>query len=152
LYVDAADLVNPANSGYLGGIGVSSGLGSGTLSDGIFAALNNSHVSTMGPANAALSGATSGANTTTGLELAIPLSLLGNPSGSIEVLADINGGGDGYLSQQFLPGLPVGTGNLGTAEWMNADQEGYMTLVPEPGTITLLGLSLAGWLSARRRK
>jgi hypothetical protein len=153
VYVDSADLVNPGNSGYQGAVGLNSGIGSGTLYDGIFAALNNSHISTMGAGSAALSGATSGANTTTGLELSIPLSLLGNPSGSIEVLADINGGGDGYLSQQFLPGLPVSTGDLGGPGTFNfGSTDEYFTVAPEPGTITLLGLSLAGWLSSRRRK
>jgi glycosidase len=49
----------------------------------------------------------------TGLELGIPLSALGNPSGSIEVLVDINGNQYVYLSNQFIPGLAVGTGNLG---------------------------------------
>ena len=48
-----------------------------------------------------------------GLELAIPLSLIGNPSGPIEVLADINGSQEGYLSNQLLPGLPSGTANIG---------------------------------------
>jgi glycosidase len=50
---------------------------------------------------------------TTGLELAIPLSALGNPTNSIEVLVGLNGSGFAYLSNQFLPGLAVGTGNLG---------------------------------------
>jgi hypothetical protein len=49
----------------------------------------------------------------TGLELAIPLSLLGNPAGPIEVLIGINGSAEGYMSNQFLPGLPGGTGNPG---------------------------------------
>ena len=49
----------------------------------------------------------------TGLELVIPLSLLGNPTGSISVLVDINGSSEGYLSNQLLPGLPSGTANLG---------------------------------------
>ncbi len=49
----------------------------------------------------------------TGVELAIPLSLLGNPAGPIEVLVGINGSAEGYMSNQLLPGLPAGTGNLG---------------------------------------
>ena len=45
---------------------------------------------------------------TTGFEMSIPLSTLGSPhSGNIEVLADINGGGNSFLSNQFLPGEPV---------------------------------------------
>ncbi|MGA2869549.1 MAG: hypothetical protein ABSF34_10365, partial [Verrucomicrobiota bacterium] len=57
----------------------------------------------------------------TGLELAIPLSLLGNPTGPIEVLAGINGSAEGYMSNQFLPGLPGGTGNLGDGGLYSAD-------------------------------
>ncbi|HSV15529.1 MAG TPA: autotransporter-associated beta strand repeat-containing protein, partial [Tepidisphaeraceae bacterium] len=49
----------------------------------------------------------------TGLEISIPLSLLGNPHGSLKVLADINGGGNGFLANQFLPGLPVNSGSVG---------------------------------------
>ncbi|MGD1088127.1 MAG: alpha-amylase family glycosyl hydrolase [Verrucomicrobiota bacterium] len=49
-----------------------------------------------------------------GLELAIPLSLIGNPGGPIQVMADINGYQEGYLSNQLLPGLPGGTANLGS--------------------------------------
>jgi glycosidase len=48
-----------------------------------------------------------------GLELAVPLSLLGNPGGLVNVLVDINGASEGYLSNQLLPALPSGTGNLG---------------------------------------
>jgi len=75
--------------------------------------LNNTLVSTMGTANAALSGAGSGANTTTGLEMVIPTADIGYTGGAIDVTIDINGGSDGYLSNQFLPGLAVGTANLG---------------------------------------
>jgi glycosidase len=50
---------------------------------------------------------------TTGLELGIPFSVLGDPTGSVDVLVDVNGRSYVYLSNQFLPGLAVGTGNLG---------------------------------------
>jgi hypothetical protein len=49
----------------------------------------------------------------TGVELVVPLSLLGNPTGTIKVLVDINGSSQAYLSNQLLPGLPSGVGNLG---------------------------------------
>jgi hypothetical protein len=45
--------------------------------------------------------------------MVIPLSAIGYTGGPVSVLIDINGGGDGYLSNQFLPGLAVGSGNLG---------------------------------------
>jgi hypothetical protein len=153
LYVNQYAL-SPGGSvnSYLGAVPLSAGVGSGVLG-GMTVALNNTHISTMGTAGATLSGATSGANTTTGLELQIPLSSLGYTSGNIEVLADINGNGDDYLSDQFLPGLPVGTGDLATPTFNFSETSGeYFTVVPEPGTITLLGLGLAGLVSSRRRK
>jgi len=156
LYIDQYNLVGTPSSSYLGGVSLSGGIGSAVYG-GITFALNNTHVSTMGTAGAALSGATSGANTTTGLELAIPLSLLGNPSGSVEVLADVNGGSNGYLSNQFLSGLPVGSGNIGNGGVFNFSSTPgeYFTVTPtpEPTTLALAGLGgLATLVAARRRK
>ena len=107
--------------------------------------------------------ATSGVNTTTGLELAIPLAAIGYAGGNIMVLADINGTGDGYLSNQFLPGLAVGTGNVGGGgpygpggsvfNFANTPGEYFTVVVPEPSTLVLSGLSgLMTLLVVRRRK
>jgi len=74
----------------------------------------------------------------TGLELCIPLSLLGNPSGPIEVLADINGYQEGYMSNQLLPGLPSGTANLGaggTYTAVNGDGFNFSTTPGEYFTV-----------------
>lgn len=49
----------------------------------------------------------------TGLELALPLSALGFPVGSVKVTAFVNGGSHAFLSNQVLGGLPSGTANLG---------------------------------------
>jgi hypothetical protein len=65
-----------------------------------------------------------------GLELAIPLSLIGNPGGPIEVLADINGSSNDYLSNQFFPGLEGGTANLGTATFNFSSTAGEYFTVP----------------------
>ena len=151
LYTDAADLV--ANtSGYQGAVGLSSGIGNGTLSDGITVGLNNSLISSMGASGTAANRAAMLA-ATTGLELAIPLSLLGNPSGSIEILADINGGGNGYLSNQFLSGLPVGSGNLGTSGFNFGSTPGeFFIVTPEPSTMMLGASGMAALLLLRRRR
>ena len=143
-----------ATGGYVGSVGTSGGIGSGSPGpNGIIYGLNDTHVSTMGAAGAAANPAAM-LSTHTGLEIGIPLSVLGNPTGSVEVLADINGGGDGYLANQFLPGLPVGTGNLGTPgfNFASTPNEFFTVEVPEPGTITLVGMGLAGLLSSLRRK
>jgi len=116
LYCDGFPLPNgsAASQAYLGANPLTGGIGTATLG-GITFALNNTLTSTMGTSGAALSGSNVGASVTTGLEIVIPLSDINYVSGSVNVLIDINGGGDGYLSNQFLPGLtntpPVG--NLG---------------------------------------
>jgi hypothetical protein len=164
LYSEEYNLIG-GTGGYVGslansGTGIYAGSSGGVI--GIY--LNNNHASTMGAAGAALSGATSGANTTTGYELVIPLSAIGYSGGNIMVLADINGGSDGYLANQFLPGLAVGTGNVGGGGPYTGSSSGkfnfantlgeYFTVnaVPEPSSI-LFGLSgLAALLVVRRKK
>ena len=141
VYANTADLVGNTG-GYQGSVALSSGIGSGTLNNGISLALNNTHTSTMGASGAALSGATSGANTLTGLELSIPLSLLGNASGNIEVMTDMNGNGDDYISNQLLPGLSVGSGNLGTATFNFGSTPGefFTVATPEPSSAALFAM------------
>jgi hypothetical protein len=143
--------------GYVGAVGLTGGIGTGSPGpNGILYGLNNTHISTMGAAGAAANPAAMLA-ANTGLEIGIPLtSLAGYTSGPIEVLADINGGGDGYLSDQFLPGLPVGTGNLGTTTFNFANTPGeYFTVVPavvpEPSILALIGMGVGGILALRRR-
>jgi hypothetical protein len=158
LYNEEYNLVggSQVSGGYIGSLAESStGIAAGGFGGSALLYLNNNHASTMGAAGAALSGATSGANTTTGLELAIPLSALGWTGGNIEVLADINGGGDNYLSNQFLPGLGVGTLNLATStfNFANTPGEYFTVVVPEPSTLAICGLSgLAALLAVRKRK
>ena len=149
LYSEEYNLVSNTG-GYVGslnnsGTGIFAGSSGGVSS----LYLNNNHASTMGIANQALSGATSGANTTTGLELVIPLSAIGYTGGNISVFAAINGGGDGYLSNQLLPGQPVGTGNLGNATFNNPSF--FVMPVPEPTTLALVGVSGLAAVACVRR-
>lgn len=89
----------------------------------------------------------------TGFEISIPLSQIGYTGGPIMALADINGGGDTYLSNQFLPGLPLGTQNLGTPTFNFAATPGqYFTIaVPEPASMGVIGGAII-MLCARRRR
>ncbi|MGD0086555.1 MAG: PEP-CTERM sorting domain-containing protein [Verrucomicrobiota bacterium] len=168
LYNEEYNLVggSQVSGGYVGSLAESStGIAAGGFGGSALLYLNNNNASTMGAAGAALSGATSGLNTTTGLEMAIPLSAIGYTGGNIMVLADINGGGDSYLANQFLPGLAVGTGNVGgggpytgpnsgTFNFVNTPGE-YFTIstVPEPSSMVMFGLSgLTALLAIRRRK
>ncbi len=56
---------------------------------------------------------------TTGVELAIPLAALGNPTGPIRISAFVNGGSHDFVSNQVLAGLPLGTANLGDPAAVN---------------------------------
>jgi hypothetical protein len=161
LYSEEYNLTGVPSGGYVGALGESS-LGIAAGSDGGVSSLylNNNHASSMGAAGAAYNG---GASVTTGYELVIPLSAIGYTGGSINVLADVNGGGDSFLSNQFLPGLAVGTGNVGGGGSYTGPSSGafnfantpgeYFTVVPEPSSMVLLGLSgLTTLLAIRRRK
>lgn len=50
---------------------------------------------------------------TTGIELCIDLTDLGNPSGSMKIMVLLNNDSHNFMSNQTLGGLPVGTDNLG---------------------------------------
>ena len=134
--------VGSLSGGYVGSLALSGGIGHGIPSGGGSTAyatigLNDTHISTMGTSGQAADQAQA-AGVTTGFEMAIPLSEIGYTGGTVEVLADINGGGNGYLSNQFLPGLPDGSGNLGTPTFnFGATPGQYLTVpaaVPEPTT------------------
>ena len=74
-----------------------------------------------------------------------------------------NGGGHDYWSNQFLAGLPAPQGNLGGDEMGGFTGEGaidmthfagnqYFTVVPEPASIVLSALMLAGSFACWRRR
>src|SRR5207237_2251725 len=83
---------------------------------GILASVNESNTAGVVGGQGTAADQSAAAAVTTGFELAIPLSQLESPRNTtLKILVDINGGGDNFLSNQFLPGLPTATGNLGNA-------------------------------------
>ncbi|GBC94111.1 hypothetical protein HRbin15_02619 [bacterium HR15] len=114
IYVDLHDLVSNVST-YLGS--APTGTGDGTLTGGdntvgVRAALDNSNEGgiTSDPNNLG-----DPSTVTTGMEVAIPLSALGNPSGRIRILVVLTGGADlgdpchgTYMSNQTLPALNIG--------------------------------------------
>ncbi len=138
------------------------GANASALSNGIGVAFNNSNVGGVldgtGAANQAAALAV-----TTGVELAIPLSTIGNPVGAFKISAMINGANHDYLSNQFLSGVPAGTGNLGgdgaggftgSLSGIDLNQVAgnqYFRVVPEPASLVMLG-ALAPLLVRGRAK
>ena len=161
-YVEEYTLTGPATltGGFVGQIALTGGIGSGTPSQATIGWNNTNAAGVNGNSGTAASGAAANA-VTTGMEVSIPLSALGNPSGPILVMADVNGGGDGFLANQFLPGLPVGAGNVGGGGPFTGPSSGAFNFgatpgqffiinnVPEPTSICLLGLI---GLAVRRRR
>lgn len=129
-------------------------LSGGTNPNGVIVSINNANADTLsGNAGDALpSGYAAGV--TTGIEFGISLAALGNPVGNISIVAAINGGGNGYMSNQFLGSALVGTQNLGAGA--NLGTAGVTPFVvaqsvPEPSS--LAALAVAGLaLLVRRRK
>jgi hypothetical protein len=116
LYANYAELGSPGVGLYLGNTGAVS---DGTLVDGnnpfgIRVTINNSNTGGVtggfGPGN--------GAGVLTGVELAIPLSAIGNPTSSFKVCVFINGLFHDYVSNQVLAGIGGG-GNLGEPRLVN---------------------------------
>ena len=154
-YVEEYSLWGAPSGGYVGSFGLPGGIGTGSPGGSIIYGLNNINAAGVNGITGTAANPAAANAVNTGLELSIPLAVLGWSGGSINVLADINGGGDGYLSNQFLSGLPVGSGNLGTTtfNFASASDEYFTVSVPEPSTLAVFGLSgLMTSLLIRRRK
>jgi len=155
LYAEEYSLTGTPSGGYVGAVGLTGGIGSGIPGpNGIAYGFNNLNAAGVNGVTGTAANQTAAAAVTTGLEISIPLADLGNPTGPVDVLADINGGGDTYLSNQLLSGLPVSSGNLGTSTFNFGSTPGQFFVVPapEPGTLALGALSGLALLAVRRRK
>jgi len=133
---------------------------------GLGLAFNNSNTLGVGGSQPNAAGPGDGLTATTGIELRIPLSAIGNPTSGIKIAAMINGANTyDYLSNQFLGGLAAPQGNLGgdgsggfngTVGAINLNNFGgnqYFTVpVPEPWSVTLAGWAVVGLLGCRRRR
>jgi autotransporter-associated beta strand protein len=137
-YVDQYDLTRSA-ANYLGSVPLSGGIGANTNLGGIGVGVNNTNAAGVNGNTGTAADPNAADAVTTGLELAIPLAALGNPTGSVQVLADINNNNDTYLSNQFLGGLPVGYGNLGSPASANV-------AAATPFSITIPAAPNGNWL------
>jgi hypothetical protein len=124
-------------------------------------AFNNSNTAGVAGDGSSAADPAAAAAVSTGLELAIPLAALGNPTSPIKVMAFINGDRHTYASNQFLPGLAAPQGSLGGDGFGNftgglaglnlgtfANSPGddrWFTVVPEPSTTLLAGCGLISW-------
>ncbi len=126
LYVNYAALwpIGGGSNGFYLGQGsvtnTSGALTGGTNPFGVLATFNNSNTGGV-DGNGCFTNSlgttqsVAAATVTTGVEIAIPLSAIGGPTGTVTVCAFINSGGGNFLSNQILP--PIATndcvGNLG---------------------------------------
>jgi hypothetical protein len=96
------------SDGTLGGAGADN-------PDGIRVTINNSNTAGVGGGN----NPASGAGVLTGIEWAIPLAAIGNPSGDVRVTAWINGINHDFLANQVLAPLTPPQANVGDPRGVN---------------------------------
>jgi hypothetical protein len=154
-------VVNPGNNG-LNNVGARTL--AGFISQNVEFGFNNNNSGGVtggtGAANQAAAAAV-----TTGFEFSIALADIGNPTGVIHIHAAYGNGDNNFHSNQTLGGLPAGTGNLGgdgmggftgTLSGVNfnnfAGIQYFSIQVPEPASLSVVGVSLAGLCSLRRRR
>lgn len=135
---------------------------------GIGVAYNNTNAAGVGGGSGAANPVAAAA-VQTGIELAIPLSAIGNPGpGDIVLIsAHVNGSNHDYLSNQSLGGFTPPQGNPGgngsggfnnDVSMINlnsfADFQYFPVTIPipEPSTLALAGLAVCGLAANRRRQ
>jgi glycosidase len=123
-----------------GGVGNSQNLGG----SGIAVGFNNKNTAGVNGTSGTAANTAAANAVTNGLELGIPLSALGNPTGSVQVLVCINGSSFVYLSNQFIPGLAVGTGNLGEGGTGYGPGGGVFNFGTTPGEYLTVPVSGSG--------
>lgn len=84
-----------------------------TLPLGLGVAYDNSNTMGVGGTAGAEADQAAAAAVITGLELCLPKDVLGDPTKPIKIMVFQNNGDHGFLSNQVLGGLPLGTENLG---------------------------------------
>lgn len=119
LYANVAQVLTDGggNGAYLGS-GAPGTIAIDNVKYGVRVALNNSNVGGVG----ADGGSVDGSTVITGIEVAIPLALMGYDAASqknIKICAMINGGGHDWLSNQFIGGLGLGSANLAEPRLVN---------------------------------
>ncbi|HEY3413790.1 MAG TPA: hypothetical protein VGM51_12165 [Armatimonadota bacterium] len=150
LYADMVDF-GGATSTYIGNAPVNGGPGGSDPA--VQFALNNTN--TMGVTSSDPSGADTA---DTGLEMLIGSAKIG-AAGSFKMMVYLQNQNGQWLSNQFLPGLPNGTGNLNNGPvdlrtFTNVPHH-YVTVgsaIPEPGSLAFLATGLLPLLGLRRRK
>lgn len=162
--LDFADLQAGSVSGYFnlfsGSAEGAAMTGAGVNASPMAVAYNNSNVAGIGGNTGAAADQAAALAVMTGFEISIDLADLGYTGGDIRVLAFQNNQDHNYASNQFLGGLPVGSGNLGgdgTGTFTGAFNvnlndfagEQFFT-IPAPGAAALLGF--AGLAALRRRR
>jgi hypothetical protein len=95
------------------------------------------------------------ATVTTGIEVLVPLSLLGNPGDVVRISAFVNGGGHDFMSNQVMGPLPDGTGNLGEPRGVDFNQfagnQYFTVVIPEPASLGVVGAGALVLVRRRRR-
>jgi len=124
LYANVAQMLTGGGGtgGYIGSSVSDATTGASLIDDATFGVQVSIDNSNVGGVDGSNGGASSGAGVRTGVEVRIPLAVLGYTGGPIKVCAFINGGGHDYASNQFLAGLPLSYQNLGEPRLLNLSQ------------------------------